>query len=410
MIFIALGSNVGDRNAMLLRAQAALKDHGILVKQSSHAMEFSALLPANAPTEWNQPFLNQLVEVNTELDPHTLLTVLQTIEQALGRQDRGYWAPREIDLDIVAYHDQCIKTDRLTIPHPRLHERDFVLRPLAAIAPDWQHPQLKLSAIEMLARLHKPLFMGILNVTPDSFSGDGIMHTAAIVRARALWEEGADIVDIGAESTRPGATPIAEAEEWQRLAPVLEAFTMAELARVSVDTRHASTAFHALAMGVGMINDVSGLADLTMRDVLAQHTCKVVVMHALSVPATANIILPEDTDTLAIILKWKENMRSLGIAPERLIFDPGIGFGKSAQHSWMLIEQAQSLVESGGTWLFGHSRKSFMKIFTDAPAAERDRMTLKFSIDLAAAGVQYLRVHNIALHREWWNRPLPTIG
>ncbi len=253
--------------------------------------------------------------------------------------------------------------------------------------------------------MNRPALIGILNITPDSFSGDGALAEAAVAHARALTEDGADILDLGAESTRPGATLLLPEEEWARLEPVLSAITRElwrDRVRLSVDTRHAQTAARALNLGVNIINDVSGLTDPAMLEALAEHECDIVVMHALSVPADPAITLPWDADVIAELLRWKEtvtaNAAAQGIGRHRLIYDPGIGFGKSAEQSLALIERAGELTASGGRWLYGHSRKSFMKLMTDAPPEARDELTQKFSRQLAEAGVDYLRVHDVAGH------------
>lgn len=259
--------------------------------------------------------------------------------------------------------------------------------------------------------MKRPALMGILNVTPDSFSGDGLLDKGPVARTRALMEQGADIVDIGAESTRPGAEMLSADQEWKRLGPVLEgiiAHDWRPRIRLSVDTRHALTASRALAIGVEIINDVSGLADSNMREVLGEHRNDIVVMHALDVPVNPANTLPPDCDVVAEILRWKARITATaldhGITPEQLIYDPGIGFGKTAEQSLKLIESAAELKQSGGRWLFGHSRKSFMKLLSDAPAEERDGLTLKFSEQLAEAGIDYLRVHDIIGHVQRFGR------
>jgi dihydropteroate synthase len=251
--------------------------------------------------------------------------------------------------------------------------------------------------------MKRPAIMGIVNITPDSFSGDGALSQAAVAHAEALVIAGADIIDLGAESTRPGAMPLNADDEWTRLGPVLEkivAHPWRVRTRLSVDTRHAQTAARAIELGVNIINDVSGLVDYAMMELLEEHDCDVVVMHALSVPANANITLPDDRDVVAEIVKWKrsitEKAQSRGIAPERLIYDPGIGFGKTAQQSLLLMQSATTLKASGGRWLYGHSRKSFLKLL--GADAARDALTLEWSATLAEAGVDYLRVHDVAAH------------
>lgn len=257
----------------------------------------------------------------------------------------------------------------------------------------------------------RPALMGILNVTPDSFSDGGRMGEAAVAHAKQLVADGADILDIGAESTRPGATLLTADAEWDRLAPVLHAIHAASWARdvrLSVDTRHPQTAARALATGVHIINDVGGLRDSSMLELLANHANDVVVMHTLGLPADSATTMDVGCDVVAELLAWQtstaQRAADYGIAKERLIFDPGIGFGKTAEQSLALIMGAATLVAQGGRWLFGHSRKSFLALFADVPAAERDALTLAFSAQLAAAQVPYLRVHAVKAHTTLMDR------
>lgn len=260
----------------------------------------------------------------------------------------------------------------------------------------------------------RPALMGILNITPDSFSGDGLLGadtTAAVAAATRMVQAGAQYIDIGAESTRPNAQVLDSDTECARLLPVLQALaTQAWRAsvRISVDTRHAQTAAQALALGVDTINDVTGLADPAMLDLLSRQPCELVVMHALSVPVDPALTLPPDADPLQAVLAWKAatlaRVQAAGIAPSRLLLDPGIGFGKTAEQSLALMQAAPALVASGGRWLLGHSRKSFLKLFTAADAAARDDLTLAWSAVLAQAGVQVLRVHAVQRHAELFDR------
>jgi dihydropteroate synthase len=257
--------------------------------------------------------------------------------------------------------------------------------------------------------------MGIVNVTPDSFSGDGRLNADPLAHARAQAEAGADIIDLGAESTRPGGRSLSSDEEWARLEPVLQALVREPWrprVTLSVDTRHAQTARRALALGVEVINDVTGLRDPAMTQVLAGTRGDVVVMHALTVPVDPAQVLPAHADVLACVLQWRDEVmsraRASGIAADRLVFDPGIGFGKTAVQSLTLIHEAGRLVGAGGRWLFGHSRKSFLTLFTGAPASDRDDLTLAISAQLAHAGVQVLRVHEVRRHVELLERICPS--
>lgn len=410
-ITLGLGSNLAPKRTHLLWALASLEAAGIKVLKQSPVYASQALLPEGAPREWDQEFLNQVIEVESDLPPDALLALLKSIEAALGRKERGRWSPREIDLDILDYRGLRLNTPTLTLPHPGISARDFVLLPWYDMAPNpWLHKEIA-ALPSITARRWRPAtrLMAIMNLTPDSFSDGGmISQETAREYFLQLVEAGADYVDIGAESTRPGATPLSAEEEWARLEAPLQTIVnhpKRAQVRLSLDTRHATTAARALGLGVDMVNDVSGLRDAAMQRTLAQSNGDIVVMHALSIPADPAIILPSDADPVAVILAWKREreatLKASGIAPERLIFDPGIGFGKSAAQSLALLHRASELVDEGGRWLIGHSRKSFLKAVSapEHPAA-RDAATLPFSRDLMQIPLDILRVHDVAGHRQ----------
>ncbi len=245
--------------------------------------------------------------------------------------------------------------------------------------------------------------MGIVNVTPDSFSdgGDAFSTENALAAIEQLIAGGADIIDIGAESTRPGATPLSPEEEWQRLDELfLFLPKFAGQALFSLDTRHAETAKKAVSYGVHIINDVSGFSDADMVKAVRDSSCKLVVMHSLSVPADKNIVLAEDVDVVAEVLAWaQERIKTLenaGVAKHRIIFDPGIGFGKTAPQSLVLVNGIERIAELGVPILVGHSRKSFLA----GISADRDEATLAVSQYLAQKKVDILRVHDVAAHKK----------
>lgn len=238
--------------------------------------------------------------------------------------------------------------------------------------------------------------LGILNVTPDSFSDGGTYYDAekALAAITRMVEEGVDAIDIGAESTRPGAMPITAEEEWRRLKPVLS--QMQKHIPISIDTRHVETAKNALELGADWINDVSGFSDKAMIEAVRNSHCVVVVMHSLSIPADSKQVLPPDTDVVQILLDFAcERIAILqlaGIARERIIFDPGIGFGKTAAQSLAILRQIDRFSTLGVQLLIGHSRKSFLG------EGDRDQATLAMSASLIGK-VDWLRVHDIAAHR-----------
>ena len=153
MILLALGSNRGDREAFLAQARMVLGMFDVVIVRESSIHETPALMPEGAPADWNVPYLNQVLEVATHLAPHDLLACIKHIEADLGRVPEARWAPREIDIDILAYDDVVTVDDVLTIPHPQMDVRRFVLAPLCEIAPQWRHPVLEKTAQELLAEL-----------------------------------------------------------------------------------------------------------------------------------------------------------------------------------------------------------------------------------------------------------------
>lgn len=404
-VILGLGSNIGDKRKYL---RSAIAELGVFIDNIcvSSIYESKALLPKDAPPQWDVPFYNMAVIGTTGLEPNELLNVVKQIEQKLGRSKIGHWSPREIDIDILAIGNLVVDEGNLSIPHKELLKRDFVLAPLAEIAPNWVHPLAKETAKQILStlpttnikQLTSSKLVGIINVTPDSFSDGGKNFTpqAAIYSINELIKDGADIIDIGAESTRPNATPISPEEEWARLEPVLKNISDFSVP-VSIDTRYAKTALQALKLGAGWINDVSGFSDPEMVKAVRDSDCRLVVMHSLTVPADKNVILLPDEDPIDLILAWAQKrfaeLEQAGIDRERIIFDAGIGFGKSAEQSMAIIKGITRFKELAVPLLIGHSRKSFLG------DDRNDEATLKISQYLADRGVEYLRVHNVKRHR-----------
>jgi 2-amino-4-hydroxy-6-hydroxymethyldihydropteridine diphosphokinase/dihydropteroate synthase len=410
--YLGLGSNLGDRRANLTAALARLPAHGVRVARVSPVVESPALLPDGAPSEWNQPFLNLVAECRTESSPEAVLDALKAIEAELGRTDRGRWAPRPIDLDLLLFGREKLATDRLKVPHPGITERAFVLAPLAALDPLLTIPGRGTRTVLEHARAgrhHLPLWMGIVNLTPDSFSDGGELDDAAAAEQRvdSLHADGAELIDFGAESTRPGATLLGADQEWARLEPVLgrciERYRDKALRpRFSVDTYHAETARRALALGADLINDVSGLTNDAMIDIAATSAADFVAMHNLGIPADKARTLPETEDPTAAVERWLEQRlvewQRAGLDMQRVVFDPGIGFGKTALQSLRLLRDIERFQRFGLRLLVGHSRKSFMHTIAAADRDDRDLFTIGVSLQLCTAGVDVLRVHNVAAH------------
>ena len=315
------------------------------------------MLPDDAPADWNQPFLNLAAQCRTAASPEDVLAALKTIERELGRVDRGRWAPRPIDLDILLWGRETFATENLRVPHPGITERAFVLTPLAALAPRLTIPGLGPQTVLEHARAgghHLPLWMGIVNLTPDSFSDGGELpdDTSVDTRVDGLIAAGAEYIDVGAESTRPGATPLTVDEEWGRLAPTLERLLArykgaALRPRISIDTYHLGTARRALALGVDVINDVSGLTHPAMVELASSNTADWVAMHNLGVPADKTRVLPADQDPTDAVQQWLEQRlvewQRAGLDLNRVVFDPGVGFGKNALQSLRLLRNMASV-------------------------------------------------------------------
>lgn len=405
-VILGLGSNVGNRREMLRFAVLELVKY-LENMRVSHIFESEALLPEGAPPEWNMPYYNMAVAGKTSLAPQELLSTVKQIEQQLGREKFGHWCPRKIDIDILGMEDVMIDSEVLQVPHKELLKRNFVLIGMAEIAPNWLHPIVGKTAKELvkaiplggLAMIKRPELVGIINITPDSFSdgGESFSSQDALTNILRLVDEGVDIIDIGAESTRPNAQAISQEEEWVRLELVLARLTGFPIP-ISVDTRYAETARKSLALGAAWINDVSGFAGADMVAAVRDSDCKLVVMHSLTVPADKNVILPIEVDPVEAVILWAKTriaeLEKAGIKRSRIIFDPGIGFGKNAEQSQAIIDGVARFRALEVPILIGHSRKSFLQ----AGGGDKDDATIKISEFLAENGVDYLRVHNVRRH------------
>jgi dihydropteroate synthase len=251
----------------------------------------------------------------------------------------------------------------------------------------------------------RPLIMGIINVTPDSFS-DGGQHattSAAIAHGRALAAAGAHILDIGGESTRPGAAPVSPAQEQDRVLPVIEGLKPLGLP-ISIDTRHAATMRAAVAAGAHIINDVSALThDPESVSATARLGVPVVLMHARSDPRTMQDDPRYDDVTLDIydyLADRVEAAVAAGVARAHIILDPGLGFGKTVAHNLQLINELGVLLGLGCPVLLGASRKSFIARTTEAgEVADRLPGSLAAALLGVAAGARILRVHDVAATR-----------
>ena len=246
------------------------------------------------------------------------------------------------------------------------------------------------------------LVMGILNVTPDSFSDGGDFNSfeAAVAHGLAMIAEGADIIDIGGESTRPGAVRISEEEELARVIPVIKELSQ-HGAVISIDTMRSGVARAAVAAGATYVNDVSGgLADPQMHQVVAELGTKYILMHwrGHSIEMNSKAIYSDVVEEVKAELMDQEGKAiAAGIEKEKIILEPGIGFAKESDHNWDLIHRITEIVDLGYPVLVGASRKRFLG--GESPL-DREEATLKITEDLLDTGIWGVRVHSVALHKE----------
>jgi dihydropteroate synthase len=252
-----------------------------------------------------------------------------------------------------------------------------------------------------LSLLRRPLLMGIVNVTPDSFSDGGNFFDteAAVAHALQLAADGADILDIGGESTRPYAEPVSETNELKRVLPVIERLNASLTIPISIDTRKAAVAQTAVEAGAEIINDVSGFeGDPVMLGVAAATEAGVCVMHMQGTPQTMQDN-PTYGDVVAEVHDYLRGRRdaliAAGIDRQRICLDPGLGFGKTVKHSLALLRNCKTLHELGRPLLVGASRKAFLGKLLGDRTVDRTAATIGAALGLAAQGVQVLRVHDV---------------
>ena len=430
-VYLGLGSNLGDRKSYLDSA----------ISNLAPVVRVTKLSPIYETAPWGyndqDDFLNMVVEAETELGPKQLLVLVKGIEVKLGRQPRFRNGPREIDIDILLFDDLILDEPGLRIPHPRLKQRAFILAPLADLAPDFKIPNTGKTVSECLTALDKsgsiplskmkPLninnkefawgsrtyVMGILNITPDSFSGDGLAGGAdsvyrAMAQGKMFANSGADILDVGGESTRPGAASVTAEEEIARVIPIIQALKGEVELTISIDTYKAEVAAAALDAGAHMVNDVWGLrADPEQASLVAERGVPIVLMHNRSNPANAELrdrlggrYIGVEYQNLIEDIK-RELMESVaiakkaGVSDEQIVLDPGIGFGKTVEQNLELLDRCGEIRELGYPLLVGPSRKSFIGYTLDLPPDQRVEGTSAAVAVAIARGADMVRVHDV---------------
>jgi dihydropteroate synthase/2-amino-4-hydroxy-6-hydroxymethyldihydropteridine diphosphokinase len=490
-VYIAVGSNMGDCYNNIHTGLAMLCDPDYRPESflPTHLVKTSFLYQTAPMYVTNQPpFWNGAVQVTTDLDPHALLRRLKWIEQDMGRNVSALSGarngPRPLDLDILlcykneainettAEHDDntsvTLNTKDLTVPHPRIHEREFVLRPLVDVAgrdlslypsgvsdasgmPDttvgdlldnvmnaYKPEDVKAAAAAAVRilplskgrslRFDSTVVMGILNVTPDSFSDGGLLKTAegAVDRAMEMIEEGATIIDIGGESTRPGAREISVEEQIRRTVPVIQGIRIRMKDSdgdviLSIDTRNAAVARAAVEAGADIVNDVSGgTFDENMLATVAELNVPMILMHMRGTPESMQQ-LTDYSEKGGVVDAVIEALKQRSIAAEEAgiprwmqILDLGIGFAKGLDENLSLLKHYPEIRKRLGDipLLLGTSRKGFIgKITGETIASERDFGTVSSCVTALclgnsgtggrmSLGCNILRVHNVKVAKQ----------
>ncbi len=316
------------------------------------------------------------------------------------------------------------KTDCLLIGNlaqfNRLYEKlnvqpfglNALAKELSASLLNYQNDQFVLKAGEFSLKLgRRSLIMGVVNLTPDSFSGDGLYRQAPFAHAvrnivetvHSMIKDGADMIDVGGESSRPGAKAVSLKEELSRTMPVIQALAKRVNAPISIDTSKPEVAEQALRAGACMVNDITGLSNPRMRKVIARHGCAAVIMHMKGTPRSMQK-KPAYGSLMDEIIGFLDNaMREAskdGISRDKLIVDPGIGFGKTLEHNLEILRKLREFKVLGRPILVGPSRKSFIGRILDAGPCERVFGTVSACVTAAGNGAHIVRVHDIKQVKE----------
>ena len=253
--------------------------------------------------------------------------------------------------------------------------------------------------------LDEPRIMGVLNVTPDSFSDGGrfLDATAAVKHARRLAVEGADIIDVGGQSSRPGAEEVTVEEELRRVLPVVKTLLEELDLAISIDTYRSAVAEAALRQGVHLVNDITALADPAMADLVARKEAGLVLMHMQGTPRTMQLAPHYDdvvSEIRSFLAERAERALAVGVSPQAILIDPGIGFGKTVEHNLEILRRLREFGELGYPLLVGTSRKSFIGQVLGVPVEERLVGSLASVVVARLEGATVFRVHDVAETRQ----------
>lgn len=408
MIVISLGSNLGNRLDNLWKALKLIERRCLENVRSSIILETEAILPEHSEADWNKPFLNMIISGQTHLSPQDLLKELKNIERIMGRPEiYKRWAPRIIDLDILLYNDLIMNTVDLVIPHPEIKNRPFLKHLLSLM-------KITIGTLENLEDLFiktyllQPRLVGIVNITADSFSDGGKFYDTdkAVDQILHLEQNGASIVEIGAQSTKPGVTIQPIEDEYTKLDKVLnqaEKIVSDKKIKMSLDTFHPSIALKLIQKyNIALINDVKGNFDDDSLREIANSGCQFCLMHSLTIPPNKIHVIPRSVNTIEYLMEWGENalerLGKLGFSIDRIVLDPGIGFGKTPYQNIEILRNIGRFKSLGCPIMIGHSRKSYIHAFSkERNACNRDMETIAVSLAIGDKA-DFLRVHNVRDH------------
>lgn len=426
IVILGVGSNIDP----LLNLRSCLREikklDRVKVISVSKIYESDAMLKENSPDDWNKQYLNAAVKIEVEnFDPKLFLAQIKSVEHKLNRESLGPWSPRTIDIDILFVENLEFQSDELIIPHKDLEHRPFALLPLLDVYSgykikncDWMQSEKKPFNTKKSERYVWPQIVGILNLTTDSFSDGGHFVNQNGLLKNDLFQKsiesqinaGADVLDIGAESTRPGAAAIDEATELNRLTEALKSIqefqsTQKLKIKISIDCRKYQVMHKIIdQFAIDYINDVEGFRDPNMISLLKNTSAHAVCMHSMRVPPLKEEHIPLEQDSFDFLTQWwnlkLNDFEKHKISSQRLIFDLGIGFGKTPKQSFELLENLSRFHGIKQDVYIGHSRKSFLTLKTNAPASDRDVETAQVSQSINQAYCQFLRVHNVQTNKK----------
>ena len=417
---IGVGANIGFTLENIHTAIALigkLDTTSVIGKASLYSSK--ALLKDDAPTEWDIIYLNTAIKIQTNLKPYELLKELKNIEQQIGRDlNSPVWSPRLIDLDILACDDLLLNDNILTIPHKELLNRSFALAPLLELDKDWITPSAKsldlhkrLYELESITKLHQTLSntmrMGIVNLSDQSFSDGGFDDTRRKNNLFELIKNGAEIIDIGAESTKPNAKAITTEAETQKLDDFLNyikinSHKLDYRPLISIDTRKLEVMQNILAKYsdiIWMINDVECNDIQSKAKLIAKYNKKYVITHNLGIIDRNEYLDKENAIEMvcAYIEKKKNVLIDNGVSQQDIYFDIGIGFGKKAATAIYLLENIKMIKDKLNLkTLVGHSRKvSVLGLDKGSSIIELDDATKELSAKLQQQNIEIIRIHTI---------------